>query len=335
MASLWQWMMGFLLFFFFLLLLATFPVVDAGHPDWEHARFPSTEFLSLKPGLGSHFWPESTIPLCYESDDTRNIFHDILWAAMRLWYAAGLPERFRLLEINGQSCTDKPWESLYVKQTRDLFSSDIGMPMVNMEGTPFYPPVNKPTLHVFINRANMQWTIKQVAHELGHSFGLLHEHQDPSFWGLHSTERVFKFNCIYLVDFNEVTKDLSVEEIWGIHGVCKDQRQANSVGFRAADWLPEQGEIYSSHWWWADASMVDWDSIMLYQSFSDTIDYDNKPVLSRYSDAWTWGPNWSPSVGDVAALKTIYHSFWVNPSLPFWNDIRSPYYEVFRQFSSC
>ncbi|PWY71577.1 hypothetical protein BO94DRAFT_476532 [Aspergillus sclerotioniger CBS 115572] len=318
------------------LLLSIFPMVDGGHYDWEHARFPSTEFLSIRPGERSLLWPESTIPLCYDSDETRDIFHDILWAAMRLWYAAGLPESFRLLEINRLSCIHNPWESVYVEHTRDLLASAIGVPIISMDGTSHYPELSKPTLQVFIDRKNMEWTIKAIAHELGHTFGLLHEHQDQSYWDVHGTDRVFKFNCKNLRDFEEVTGGLTTEEIWGDDGICRDMHTAESYGFSAAEWLPEDGsKAYSSHGWWANSDMVDWESLMIYPSYGDSIDEDKLPVLSRKYDGWTWDSNWSPSIGDVAALKTLYHSLFTNPLLPFWNDVRSPYFAVFRIYSSC
>ncbi|RAL02766.1 uncharacterized protein BO80DRAFT_472270 [Aspergillus ibericus CBS 121593] len=327
MASLQHWVV--------FLLLSIFPVVDAGHPDWEHARFSSPAWLFIKPGAKYQLWPRSTIPLCYDSDETRDTFHDILWAAMRLWYAAGLPESFRLLEINRLACIHNPFESLYVEGTRDVLASDIGMPLISMRSGADQPEVDKPTIKVFVDRENLGWTIKSAAHELGHAFGLLHEHQNPSFWGPNGADKVFRFYCMHLHDFVEITEGMYEDDVWGQTGVCRDIISAEEIGFSAGDWLPEVAtDVFTPHPWWAHDSMVDWDSIMLYQSFSDSIDEDHIPVLTRW-DTSTWESSWTPSTLDVAGLEAMYESPWANPMLPFWNDIRSPYFALFRQFSHC
>ncbi|PYI10814.1 hypothetical protein BO78DRAFT_450607 [Aspergillus sclerotiicarbonarius CBS 121057] len=327
MASLQQWAV--------FLLLSIFSVVDAGHPDWEHARFSSPAWVSILPGFKNSLWPKSTIPLCYESDLTRKNLHDILWAAMRLWYAAGLRENFRLLEISELSCTDNPFESLHVEETLDVVSSDIGMPIISMASDKDQPDVEPPTLKVFIDDDDLDWTVRSVAHELGHAFGLVHEHQNPSFWYPDGTDRLLRFYCMHLHDFAEVTEGMSKEEIWGKTGVCRNIKTAQDIGFSAAEWLPEEApEILTPHPWWGYPALVDWDSIMLYKSFGDSIDEDKIPVLTK-PDGSTWDSNWQPSTLDVSGLKDLYKSPWANPKAPFWNDVRSPYFSLFRKFTTC
>ncbi|RAL14758.1 uncharacterized protein BO97DRAFT_412062 [Aspergillus homomorphus CBS 101889] len=313
-AHLWQCLMLLLL-----TLISLSPLVQA----W--AEFSPWANLN-------QLWPKGVVSVCYESAATQHKYEPLLRDAMFLWYAAGLPETFKLQSTSPDICAVGIYDTVTVYDTPRLYSTNIGMPpMVPNEGVALVQhkmflstPADHPDYVILAN----------IAHEIGHVFGLVHEHQDPALWrDFDGGEWVFKFNCENLEDFDRVTRGMTREQIYGPEGVCVNYRAALNVGFMAADFLPYPlGDVTGPRGKWPSMDQVDWDSIMIYGSTAGAKEGTN--VLTKI-DGTVFLGNLVPSSGDVAGIMEMYNSAFANDFEPFWNDPRSPHFYLFQQYSSC
>lgn len=116
------------------------------------------------------------------------------------------------------------------------------------------------------------------AHELGHAWGLWHEHQNPNFWkGVVAAEggEVFgpdnnNWNCQNLLDYNSYMNQQFVVQGGGntlqtitIQQVCSNWGLAWNKGFSAGDYLPMPIKSGITGNTGKTATDVDWKSIML------------------------------------------------------------------------
>lgn len=136
-------------------------------------------------------------------------------------------------------------------------------------------------------------------------FGLLHEHQNPLFWGLGAgSSPVFKIICENLADYQPLTQsedDCTIEEM------CLSYADAANAKFSAAEFLPILSGTQLPHFLSADASDVDWDSIMLYSSLvgGKGSGSNRAHVLLKANDEMI-PANLEPSEQDVAGLIELY-----------------------------
>lgn len=154
----------------------------------------------------------------------------------------------------------------------------------------------------------MEDPVANYAHEIGHAFGLLHEHQRPDVWGpLYSGSGEvdeFVFNCENLADYATKVAPLSESSR---NTVCTSRAAAAAVEpvkFSALDILPIlSGAIYNR-------GTVDFSSIMMYPSIAGGIGAGaNREVVYTRRDGTTIGYNSSPSQGDVANVSIFQNSF--------------------------
>ncbi|DAA74180.1 TPA_exp: Uncharacterized protein A8136_3678 [Trichophyton benhamiae CBS 112371] len=323
--------------------------LNAGHPLWEYsqrdikannASHPlAKRWATINPNLGTfHLWPDKTVRFVFEDKKSKQALGPWIVAAMEIWYAAGLPRDFKMTEVSEKTMKKERANVLVVKFTTKpaLYATPAIPPKDEKNG------IKGPTMLLNIrNDVGMLDIGANIAHEIGHVFGLLHEHQIPAFWGTpgHS-ESLFKFNCENLQDYQKVTKGLSASEI---EKACTDRATAIKLRFSASEYLPIRSTIMRTPRVPAvpTADDVDWDSIMIYPSGSGAASPDGtgpendlrKSVLLK-ANGDKIKPNLAPSDQDVNALITLYDVKFNTPQPKLLNDPSHPDYSKFKEESS-
>ncbi|PTU21985.1 hypothetical protein P175DRAFT_0500861, partial [Aspergillus ochraceoroseus IBT 24754] len=177
----------------------------------------------------------------------------------------------------------------------------------------------------------LQEHIGNIAHELGHAWGLYHEHQNKAFWAADGQQRVFVFQCENMQGFAAATRGLTRDEIWGARGVCVDWMTAVHAGVPSTEFLP----LPWGHSIWASYARdedVDWDSIMLYSSKIGA-NAEDAYVLMRRHGQQVLEDNVVPSAQDVQGIRHLYENRLSYPRTMLLNDPRNPYYSNFKRFA--
>lgn len=117
--------------------------------------------------------------------------------------------------------------------------------------------------------------VSNYAHELGHAWGLYHEHQNPNFWkGVDFAEdgEVFgpgnnNWRCSNLKDYSTYVTGLVVQDPLGQTTInrarlCSNYAWASQRGFSAADYLPYPSQMGISQPGKSSGD-VDWTSLMI------------------------------------------------------------------------
>ncbi|KAJ0340496.1 hypothetical protein COL922a_003304 [Colletotrichum nupharicola] len=222
--------------------------------------FNSTEkrWVTIKDGgaqgesrLLSHFkWPDKKIRFHFETEEAKQKLELYLDAANALWSAAGLPDEFTYEEVTSEADYQaKKGKILLVKYNdRNYLGTSLGLPTQDDDGpSPVMDLCDSEkigTLNIVVN----------FAHELGHAWGLHHEHQNPQFWTSPYTatkgDRVQfgsgygEFHCESLSD-SEATKTRLIAQYGEGEGnarlrqSCEKRIHATQNDFRGAmEWLP-------------------------------------------------------------------------------------------------
>ncbi|KAH8427437.1 uncharacterized protein LDX57_005151 [Aspergillus melleus] len=319
-----------------ILLLLVF--VDAGHPLWE----ASTKIKRAVPfdlnSLTTTTWPGGAVMYCWESEATRNALVGHFRHATNLWAAAGLPEtRFRFVEFPLEECMRDRRNSLVIHRTPGSleFSTTVGKyvgPVSELIPGPlaFFNDKREP-----VDRGRGSNTIaEKIVHEIGHIFGLFHEHQNPYFWYDPSDFRIY---CENIEGFQQATAHLTHEQIWGENGVCVNQLAALEQGWpTVAHFLPIRELTYLPH---GPDNDVDWDSIMLYHSnvgaiVSDGNDYTLRKGPGAPGIAYRIRVKRSPSQRDVQALIRLYDASDERTLPRLYHDPRSEYHTAFQNLQN-
>ncbi|PYH38427.1 uncharacterized protein BO87DRAFT_446338 [Aspergillus neoniger CBS 115656] len=323
---------------FLLLQLPISPTVNAGHPEWEHARFMLPEWVSVKSvEPWSRLWPDKTVKLCYESEATWRKYHNYYRNAMRLWYASGLSEDFKVREVGRDGCQNTPHEQLLVMDTPEMLATFVGFPSMSYLNPNNGPPPTAPAMYVSLLPSDTEeYRVGSIAHELAHSFGLHHEHQNPYYW--HRGRELFVFDCEALSDYTSFTEGLSEAEIWEPDGVCTSYKEADHLGATPTNYLPLPfDEVLTPKGMWVGKDDVDWNSIMLYGSTTGGKRDENgeKEAVLMTSDFQLWPEPQTPTPDDVTGLSLLYTTVYGIPVRTLFNDPRSPSFSTFRQYAGC
>ncbi|KAL8790426.1 MAG: hypothetical protein Q9213_000578 [Squamulea squamosa] len=275
-------------------------------------------YFIIQPQGTYRVWPNAEIRYCFDSDQSKQRLLYNLQAAMARWYAAGLPEaRFKLTEVSASECKNKRSEVLLISyNTEGVLSTTPGLPPLDAND----PEYKGPTMTLSDSTSiGMLEIIANYAHELGHAWGLLHEHQDPTYWSMpYSTQGIgsqWTFQCQNLKDYAEVAARLSPDDMTE---ACQSRTKAAAEKFSASQYLPLLGGGRGE----GVGSSPDMESIMLYPSGAGALGdaspgNDQRQAILLNNDGSRVPINLQPSRRDVEGILKLYNTDWgtTNPVL--------------------
>lgn len=262
-------------------------------------------------------WPNKKMKYCFkDKDDTiENLFE----LAKATWHA--LTEHgFSYEEV---TCTDSNRREVLMVHfnTDGRLASSLGIPPKN-------PKIEGPTMHLS-NRAGIgQNDIKaNVGHELGHAWGLHHEHQNPDWWklsrehtgdpywgGLRSTKPHFQTNQFFCENLSDYATALAKAQAAARadpdkngkdpENICKSMAVAADYDFSAMEWLPVPS---SGHYKVSEG--FDEDSLMMYPSQAGGRGNGaSRLIVMKYENGDEIPARLVPSDMDIQHLLTLYGS---------------------------
>ncbi|KAI4609219.1 uncharacterized protein J4E87_011073 [Alternaria ethzedia] len=268
--------------------------------------------IESRPGQAGlpRIWPKKTIRYCFENSQGHDKLEGLFKSAIELWAQLNR-HGFKYEPVSDAECeSEEKRDSVLHIHYNDYgrFSTTLGIPVVDAQEIVDNPgtAIRGPTMHLSDKEGvGQESTEANIAHELGHAWGLAHEHQNPHHWEqsdmlgpswnipLHNDKVYFEtsdFNCGNLEDHYKIHKSVQVlidtetdEEERTVlqdeyNNLCVRRVVANKYGFSAADWLPVDNTANM----FRDAQF-DPDSIMLYPSRAGGGDNgQNRRVIMRY-----------------------------------------------------
>lgn len=241
-------------------------------------------------------WPEGRITYCFADDTAKVKLGDVVRKAWEMWVIRGTNPQLKMKEGKPDYCATANRNS-YLQ----ISYNENGV----LTTTPGYaagfaaegPSMNLDPRDGFASGSGMG----NVAHEIGHAWGLLHEHQRPSLWteeyGGSAQTNTFHFYCQNLKDYatlaasNDMTRP------------CRSMVAANSINFfTATNILPDnRGNDMGA------PGVVDWDSIMIYGSTAGAATQNGQFLITlTKADGSTFGYNTYPSESDIDTLNSLY-----------------------------
>lgn len=284
-------------------------------------------------------WPNRQIRYCFVDDEAEEALNDLIVAAHDIWLRKGLGSEFTISKVGRAECTgDHRFDTLMV-----YWSGDNGM-MATFEGLPNAdsiirnsenPEVRPKMILTTSVRMGMLNQEQNFAHELGHAWGLYHEHQNPAFWSkgtiknalggtVFGPENNGNWRCENLKDYqarlgggglvvqnpNNPNNGGFGPRI-GVEELCRDYDFARKGQFSARDYLPMPKAMGIATSSGMGVDDVDWSSIMIYPSGAGAVGdaspgNDQRAQILTKPNGDPIAINDSPSQRDIAAMHKLY-----------------------------
>jgi hypothetical protein len=284
-------------------------------------------------------WPNKKIRYCFEQRPAPTVIEG-LWDQARVMWAELEDHGFSYEHVSDADCIREVSSVLRIHyNTLGKLASTLGIPPIDEEynrenpATAIYGPYTHLSDLAGIGQDDIN---ANVAHELGHVWGLLHEHQNPQRWKVSAQNNAdgwgipsvagadirFEtkdFNCRNLKDYDtneaEVRRKIqeardaqppntrladSLESDLGRR--CISQQAATRIGFSAGDWIPfaQTGKYFMD-------DKFDELSLMMYPSGAGGNGLsDARDVIMRYRDGTPIPNRDRPSTMDIARLLALY-----------------------------
>lgn len=277
-------------------------------------------------------WPNKKIRYCFEDENT--VIKGLWQQAIELW-APLMAHGFSYEKVSDSECESQRSTVLRVHYNdKGVLSSTLGIPSIDEaanEADPDHAIVGPYTRFSDMAGVGQDDIAANVAHELGHVWGLHHEHQNPRWWRLSSEhisggwpslgrnpeETRFQtngFNCRNLKDYNDARARVqakidaepddykkSILQL-DLDRLCISQVTANKHGFSAGEWLP-----LAQTWHLEDDQTFDPQSLMMYPSGAGGTGLgNNRARVMVYKDNTPIPNRIAPSAMDIDRLLTLY-----------------------------
>jgi hypothetical protein len=283
----------------------------------------------------NRLWPNKKIRYCFEQRPANVAIRGLWQSAMDIW--AELKDHgFSYEEVSDGECISQVSSVLRIHYNQvGRLSATLGIPPINEAANTADP--NNAVFGPFVHLSDMLGVGQDdvnanVAHELGHVWGLLHEHQNMKYWskGIEDNGwsipkqsedivrfRAGDFNCQNLKDYNTIVDQVQpkidkaradgeskkAEALESdLSRRCVSQPAALAIGFSAAEWIPYPNFV-NVEW----DNTFDEDSLMLYPSGSGGTGLsDNRAVIMTYKNGDHIPNRLTPSSMDIARLIALY-----------------------------
>lgn len=316
--------------------------VLAGSAIWQPALVPRSRHHSLNrryfyarkaaPGFGvAQPWPNRVIRYCFNpnaaTQAAKVMLKKNLKDARKIWISKGLNSNFRIEEAHGDACTLNREDVLMISYTGNGPNSGMGS-SVGLLGQSSMSLTDRVDM-------GMLDVVSNFAHELGHAWGLYHEHQNPNFWAnvvdaagngeVFGPDSPGGWNCENLIDYASVAlggglvvqtgqNNFGNTRAVDMERLCSSYDLARGARFTALDYLPMSGRG-TPHSAGKGVNDVDWASIMIYASGAGAVplepneepgEPDRRARILQQPNGDRIPKNLFPSALDILALNTLY-----------------------------
>lgn len=285
----------------------------------------------------ARIWPNKKIRYCFDNEPT-TVFKGLWEQGINSW-ALLKDHGFSYEEVTDRNVCNSQRSSILriYYNSNGRLDSTVGVPPVDQEDNQgdSEDAIIGPYTHLSdLEDAGTGNVVANIAHEIGHIWGLWHQHQFPYYWkvstgddskgyfvpSLNNVKNYFQtkdFNCQNLQDYdsaharvqkkiddaikaNDGEKQGDLES--DLRRLCTFQPAAQKHGFSASEWLPmshtrnmERDPDY------------DPESIMNYHSSSGGLRTpEGRAVVMVYEDGTHLPVRLSPSAMDINRLLTLY-----------------------------
>ncbi|KAF1833740.1 hypothetical protein BDW02DRAFT_484770, partial [Decorospora gaudefroyi] len=280
-------------------------------------------------------WPNKKIRWCFHDDNADLQLRGLWNAAIDLW--AELKDHgFSYEEVSRSVCRSQSQRStvlhIYYNAGGRLLST-LGIPAIDEEANRDDPdPILGPYSHLSdMQGIGMNDVNANVAHELGHVWGLHHEHQNPQYWKVSVSDiggawaiptfanypkrfATANFDCQNLKDYQQAVARVQAKidaatdptERDGLTvdltRLCTSHYVAQKYRFSGSEWIP----LTHLNNLVMDAEF-DENSIMLYPSSAGATGLGaNRATVMVYNDGSRIQENLVPSPMDINRLVSLY-----------------------------